>query len=144
MGEELIATYDIRGTEATGLTVECVWNVGKAVADWLSATGPVAIVYIDDKTELAKAAIEGLRLQGRDVIDAGRGDKTVAVNVIATKNLAGAIVIGYDSIERMTTIELYQDQAKLIDSSSGLEEIRQLVEAGNFVPAVLRGVLLPV
>jgi hypothetical protein len=41
----------------------------------------------------------------------------------------------------MTTIELYQDEAKLIDSETGLQAIRDLVEAGNFVPAAVKGEL---
>lgn len=144
MSEELIAKYDIRGTEATGLTIECAWNVGKAVADWLPESGPVVVVYVADKVGLANAAIEGLRLQGRDVINAGLGDKTVALNMVAIRGFAGAVVVGYDEVERMTTIELYQHESKLIDSQSGLEEIRQLVEAGNFVPAVVKGQLVEI
>lgn len=141
MSDELIATYDIRGTEETGLTVECAWNVGKAIADWLPTNGSVVVVYLSEKIELVRAAIEGLRLQGRDVIDAGLGDKALAINLIATKNLAGGVVIGFDAEAQMTTIELYQHEAQLIDSESGLEEIRQLVEAGNFVPSVVKGSL---
>lgn len=142
MSEELIATYDIRGTEETGLTVECAWNVGKAIADWLPEQGSVVVVYVADKVNLANAAIEGLRLQGRDVTNVGLGDKTVALNLIATRGFAGAVVIGYDATEQMTTIELYQHESKLIDSENGLEEIRLLVEAGNFVPAVVKGQLI--
>lgn len=139
MSEELIAAYDIRGTEETGLTVECAWNVGKAIADWLPEAGPVVVVYVADKIELANAAIEGLRLQGRDVINAGLGDKTVALNLVAIRGFAGAVVVGHDVDQQMTTIELYQHESKLIDSETGLEEIRLLVEAGNFVPAVVKG-----
>ncbi|MEO5950728.1 MAG: hypothetical protein ABIQ04_04745 [Candidatus Saccharimonadales bacterium] len=139
MSEELISKFDIRGTEQTGLTVECAWNVGKAVADWLPVSGPVVVVYTGDKIELANASIEGLRLQGRDVTDAGLGDRNLAMNLIVTKGFAGAVVVGFDATEQMTTIELYQNEAKLIDSESGLEEIRLLVEAGNFVPAVVKG-----
>lgn len=144
MSEELIATYDIRGTEETGLTIDCAWNVGKAIADWLPEQGSVVIVCVASEGRLAGAAIEGLRLQGRDVTNAGVGDKFIALNLIATKGFAGAIVIGQDAVEQMTTIELYQHDATLIDSNTGLEEIRLLVEAGNFVPAVVKGNLVTI
>jgi hypothetical protein len=141
MSEELISAYDIRGTEETGLTVECAWNVGKALADWLSTAGKVAVVYIPSQQGLARGAIEGLRLQGRDVVDGGNGDREKATSYVKTAGLSGAVVIGYDELERVSTIELYQDGAKLIDVEGGLKQIRELVQAGNFVPAAVKGEL---
>ena len=78
MSEELISGYDIRGTEETGLTVECAWNVGKGLADWLPTAGNVAVVYAPAQEAIARAVIEGLRLQGRGVVDGGHGDKEKA------------------------------------------------------------------
>jgi hypothetical protein len=141
MSEELISAYDIRGTEATGLTVECAWNVGKALADWLPTMGKVVVVYLPSGQDLARGAIEGLRLQGRDVVDGGNGDREKAKAYVKTAGLSGAVVIGYDELEQVSTIELYQDEVKLIDVEGGLKEIRELVQAGNFVPAAVKGEL---
>jgi phosphomannomutase len=141
MSEELITNYDIRGTEETGLTVECAWNVGKAVADWLPLTGGVVVTYDSSQKAIADAVIEGLRLQGRPVVDGGNGNKETAKSYIKTAKLPGAVVIGFDDLEKVITIELYQHEAKLISGQSGLNDIRALVEAGNFVPAVVKGEL---
>lgn len=141
MSEELVTNYDIRGTNETGLTVECAWNVGKAVADWLPLAGGVVVMYAPSQGNIAEAVIEGLRLQGRAVIDAGHGDKEAARSYIKTAKLPGAVVVGFDMLERVITIELYQHEAKLINGQSGLNDIRALVEAGNFVPAVVKGEL---
>jgi phosphomannomutase len=141
MSDELISNYDIRGTEETGLTVECAWNVGKALADWLPTVGKVAVMYLPQHKQLADAVVEGLRLQGRDVVDGGNGDKQAAISYVKTAGLSGAVVISYDELEKMTTIELYDDEARLIDSETGLQAIRDLVEAGNFVPAATKGEL---
>lgn len=141
MSEELISAYDIRGTEETGLTVECAWNVGKALADWLPAGGDVLVAYGSAQEPIARAVIEGLRLQGRNVIDVVGGDKEAAKSHVASEGLAGAAVIGFDELANMTTIELYQENAKLIDSETGLKEIREVVIAGNFVPAATKGEL---
>jgi hypothetical protein len=141
MSEELISAYDIRGTDETGLTVECAWNVGKALADWLPTIGKVVVVYLPSKQDLARGAIEGLRLQGRDVVDGGNGDREKAKAYVTTAGLSGAVVIGYDELEHVSTIELYQEKAKLIDADNGLQQIRELVQAGNFVPAAARGEL---
>jgi len=141
MSEELISAYDIRGTEQTGLTVECAWNVGKAFADWLPTTGPVTVMYLPGQIDIARGVIEGLRLQGRNVIDGGNGDKDAAKTYIKTAGLSGAVVVGYDELEKQITIELYKDDASLVTSEAGLQELRDLIEAGNFVPAVTKGEL---
>lgn len=142
MSEELLSAYDIRGTEATGLTVDSAWNVGKALADWLPTMGSVVVVYRPDQKHLADAVVEGLRLQGRNVVDGGNGDEETAKTLVKTGGLSGAAVIGFDELEKLITIELYREEAKLIDSQSGLREIIELVQAGNFVPAALKGELL--
>ncbi len=142
MSEELISTFDIRGTEDSGLTVECAWNVGKALADWLPAEGKVAAVYAPTYKHIAEAVIEGLRLQGRDVVDGGFGDKDAVKSYITTGGLAGGIVVSFDELEKVITIELYQEEAKLVTNDSGLKEIQELVKGGNFVPAVVKGQLV--
>jgi phosphomannomutase len=141
MSEELIGAYDIRGTEATGLTVEVAWNAGKALADWLPTTGSVVVAYLPSQQAIARAVIEGLRLQGRSVVDGGAGDTEAVKTYISTAGLSGGVVIAYDDMEKVITIELYREDAKLIDSESGLQEIRELVQAGNFVPAATKGEL---
>ena len=141
MSEELISACDIRGTEETGLTVECAWNVGKALADWLPTAGNVAVVYAPAQKHIADGVVEGLRLQGRGVVDGGAGDMEAARTLVTNGGLSGAAVIGFDDDTKMTVIELYREDGKRIESESGLEEIRQLVEAGNFVPAAVKGEL---
>lgn len=141
MSEELISAFDIRGTEETGLTIECAWNVGKALAEFLSTTGGVCVTAGVDQADIARGVIEGLRLQGRAVVDAGASTKDLVLSLVKTARLSGAVVIGYDEMEKMTTIELYQEEARLIDSQTGLMTIRELVIAGNFVPAAVKGEL---
>jgi len=144
MSEELISAYDIRGTEETGLTVECAWNVGKALADWLPTMGNVVVVYQPNQKHIADAVVEGLRLQGRSVVDGGAGDREAAKTYISTSGLSGAAVVGYDDLEKVNTIELYREDAKLIDLDNGLKRIRDVVQAGNFVPAATKGELLKI
>lgn len=141
MSDELISAFDIRGTEETGLTIECAWNVGKALAEFLPTMGGVCVMAGDDQADLKRGVVEGLRLQGRAVVDAGSGSKDLALSLVKTARLSGAVIIGYDELEKMTTIELYQQEARLIDSQTGLQAIRELVIAGNFVPAAVKGEL---
>lgn len=141
MSEELISAYDIRGTEATGLTVECAWNVGKAVADWLPTDGIVLVSGVISQATLITAAIEGLRLQGRAVLSAASLTKEQVIERITTDHLSGAILIGFDELTDMKTIEIYQHEGRLVTSETGLMSLRDLVQAGNFVPAAIKGEL---
>ncbi|HET6746665.1 MAG TPA: hypothetical protein VFH06_00990 [Candidatus Saccharimonadales bacterium] len=142
MSEELIGAFDIRGKGDADLTVDVAWNVGKALADWLPMGGAVAVVYVPTHHHIANAIIEGLRLQGRDVIDGGHGDKDAVGSRISTSKLAGGVVVGFDDLEKTATIELYGEDGKLLGSDTGLREIHELVQAGNFVPAAVKGELL--
>lgn len=140
----MMSGFDIRGTETTGLTVDYAWNAGKALADWLPTAGSVVVTRAPSEERLAAAVIEGLRLQGRNVVDGGTGDKEAAISYIKTMGLSGGAVIGFDELERVSVIELYREDGRLIDSQTGLAEIDELVQTGNFVPAAVKGELTAV
>jgi phosphomannomutase len=141
MSDKLTSGFDIRGTEATGLTVDYAWNVGKALADWLPTAGSVVVASVPSQARLAAAIVEGLRLQGRNVADGGTTDRDGVISYIKTMGLSGGVTVGFDELEQMGVIELYQEDGRLIDSQTGLAEIDELVQAGNFVPAALKGEL---
>jgi phosphomannomutase len=141
MSEELIKEYSIQGTTESGLDIECAWNIGKAMADWLQTAGNVVVVYDAAQQQLATAIMEGVRLQGRNVVDGGVGDAALAVRHISALGLSGAAVVGFDPSTAMISIEIYQETGVRIESETGLSDIRALVEAGNFVPAATKGEL---
>lgn len=141
MSEELIKEYSIQGTAESGLTVECAWNVGKAVADWFQTAGNVVVVYDTSQHQLATAIMEGVRLQGRNVVDGGIGDSELAIRHIKALGLSGAAVVGFDQTAEIISIEIYKEDGVRIEDETGLKDIRALVEAGNFVPAAVKGEL---
>lgn len=141
MSENLITTYDIRGTEATGLTIEAVWNIGKSLADWLPTDGRILVASVATADRLTGALIEGLRLQGRSVINGGPLDKEqLGVRIIGDR-LSGGALISYDELQQTVTIEIYQHDGQLITSETGLRDIVASAESGNFVPAAVKGEL---
>jgi phosphomannomutase len=141
MDEAQQGGFDIRGTAEADISVEYAWNVGKAVADWLPTAGRAVVVSRDDTQELAHGLIEGMRLQGRDVLDGGSGNKDLATSLIEELSLSGAAVVGRDELQNVSTIELFQEDGRLIDSEVGLAVIHELVQGGNFVPAAVKGEL---
>lgn len=131
----------ISGKANTELTVEVAWNIGKAVADWLATAGSVVVLAHPALADIKHAACEGVRLQGRNVVDGGAGASEAAVSYIKTGGLSGAIVINYDQATEVISIEVYQEDGLRIEKESGLAELYELVQAGNFVPAAVKGEL---
>ncbi|HET8884432.1 MAG TPA: hypothetical protein VFM68_03100 [Candidatus Saccharimonadales bacterium] len=140
MNSNIFKGMDIRGVVGTDLTVATAWDIGKALADWLPTAGSVVISkYGTANQQLVNAIIEGLRLQGRSVVDLGEGDKIVLTEAIIHEGYSGGVLVSHDTMADEVTIELYREEGKLIDSESGLGDIAVLVEAGNFVPAAVKG-----
>ena len=143
MSEDLIKEYCIQGTTESGLDVETAWNVGKAVADWLQTAGNVVVVYDAAQQQLATAIMEGIRLQGRNVVDGGIGDSELAVRHIGALGLSGAVTVSFNQETEVISIEIFKEDGGRIEGG-GLNEIHALVEAGNFVPAAVKGELTAV
>lgn len=141
MTEDTIIDQAIRGKINTGLTVESAWNIGKAVADWLSTAGSVVVLAHPMQQDMKHAVVEGLRLQGRNVVDGGVGDGEAAIAYIRTDGLSGAVTISYDSVTESIVIEIYQEDGLRVEKDSGLIEVYELAQAGNFVPAAIKGEL---
>jgi len=142
MSDEFFTSYDIRGTLKDGASLEFAWNVGKAMADWLPTYGKVTIIRGENADErLFGAIIEGLRLQGRDVVDGSNGNKEMLVSRITDDRLSGGILVSHDSEQDVCVIELFDDKAQQVVSETGLKIIAELVGAGNFVPSATKGEL---
>jgi len=134
------STNDIRGRADDTLTTEHAWNVGKAAAEWLPEQGDIVVVHSADANEsTVRALTEGLLLQGRNVIDAGQGDQQAVVVAIGDKQAAGGVLITHDQLQNIEIITLFDAQAATVTAETGLAEIDQLVDAGNFMPAAEKG-----
>lgn len=142
MTEETFTAYDIRGKIESGVSLEIAWNIGKALADWLSTYAKVAMIRANGADDtLVGALVEGLRLQGRDVVDLGNGGKDALMKQIDDQGLSGGVLVGHDDGDDVCVIELYNEKSELIAAENGLEQISELVGAGNFVPAAEKGEL---
>lgn len=139
----IFSSFDIRGRLDDSLTPEYAWNVGKAFADWLPEDGPITIVSDPTaESKIVHALIEGVLLQGRAVINGGQGDAQRLIELTADGRSAGSILVSHDAIQGLEIIQLYQEHGIAVSSDNGLIELSQLVEAGNFVPAAVKGELI--
>lgn len=139
----IFSSFDIRGRIDDSLSPEYAWNVGKAFSDWSPEEGHITIVSDPNaEPKIVHAFIEGVRLQGRAVMDGGQGDAQHLIEITSDNKPAGSVMISHDAAQGLEIIQLYQENGVALSSDNGLIEISQLVEAGNFVPAAVKGELL--
>jgi phosphomannomutase len=131
----IFKAYDVRGKVGSELTAEVANNIGKALADWLPEQGAVAVGrdMRPDSAELANALIEGVRAQGRDVIDIGEVTSDMIYFAVGSLNLAGgAMVTASHNPGAYNGIKLCREGARPIGQDSGLFEIRDNILASSF------------
>ncbi|MDB5166500.1 MAG: Phosphomannomutase [Candidatus Saccharibacteria bacterium] len=140
--DAIFKAYDIRGRVGTELTDEAANLVGKALADWLPEAGPVAVGrdMRPDSAALAAALSEGLRAQGRDVIEIGEVTSDMIYFAVGNFNLAGgAMITASHNPGEYNGIKFCREGAKPIGEESGLFEIRDLAKAGTFKSSDVTG-----
>lgn len=143
MTEETFTDNDIRGILTAGESLDFAWNVGRALSDWLQDDGTITIMRKEEASEtLVNALIEGVRLQGRTVCDAVRGEREALQALIASGGYAGGVLVGLDAATNQVTIELFEEEGKPIDSQSGLSDIEMMIESGNMTPSSTKGELI--
>jgi len=136
----IFSEYDIRGHLGDGMTVEYAWTVGKAFAEWIQDEGAIVVARINtaDQT-MAHGLIEGLLLQGRDVIDMGVASEQQMLDHLRDIRAKGAVVIAHDVAQDLEVVLLFNENGVAVTAANGLAEITALIEAGNFVPAAKKG-----
>jgi phosphomannomutase len=134
----IFKAYDVRGKVGTELTADVANRIGKAMADWLPEQGSVAVGHDmrPDSRELADSFIDGLRAQGRDVIDIGQITSDMVYFAVGKWELAGgAVITASHNPGADNGIKLYRDHVTAIGLDSGLDAIRDAVIAEQFKPA---------
>ena len=131
----IFKAYDVRGKVGTELTPDSVRVIGRAYAQWLPVTGPVAVGrdMRPDSEALAGGIIEGLKLQGREVIDIGQVTSDMIYFAVGHLELAGGVMItASHNPGEYNGIKFCREEAKPIGEESGLYEIRDAASAGIF------------
>ncbi|HSX28021.1 MAG TPA: phosphomannomutase/phosphoglucomutase [Candidatus Saccharimonadales bacterium] len=142
--QSIFKAYDIRGKVGTELTPDLAKRVGRALADWLPTSGAVVVGrdMRPDSADLATALTDGLRLQGREVIDIGEVTTDMMYFAVGRLGLAGgAVVTASHNGGEYNGIKIYRDGVTPVGLDGGLDEIRDLALANDFVPATKEGAL---
>lgn len=124
---DIFKAYDVRGKVGTELTPGLAERIGKAFADWLPSNGSVAVGrdMRPDSAELAGSIIQGIRLQGRDVIDIGQVTSDMIYFAVGSLELAGgAMVTASHNPGEYNGIKLCREEARPVGLDGGLDKIR--------------------
>lgn len=135
--ESIFKAYDVRGKVGSELTPETVKVIGQAFAEWLPNEGVIAVGrdMRPDSAKLAAALIEGLREQGRSVMDIGEVTSDMIYFATGHFELAGgAVITASHNPGEYNGIKLCREEAKPIGQETGLFEIRDLAIKNEFSP----------
>jgi phosphomannomutase / phosphoglucomutase len=130
--------YDIRGQVPNDLDADIAYRIGRAMTVELGAKN--IVVGRDMRLEspaLADAVMNGVRDAGADVINIGLcGTEEVYFATSHYKADGGVMVTASHNPKGYNGMKLVQCESRPISGDSGLDAIRQRVDAGDFGPAV--------
>lgn len=132
--KEIFKAYDIRGKVPTEINSEVALLVGRALADFLPE-GEVAVGrdMRTDSEELASAIIEGLVLQGREVVDLGQITSDMIYFAVGKLALAGgAMITASHNPGEYNGIKLTAKGVTPIGEATGLKIIEKKVLSNEF------------
>ncbi len=137
----IFKAYDIRAL-ASELTPEIAERVGRAL---VKMTGAETVVVGRDMREtspaLSEAVIRGIVKSGADVVDIGLCSTPLFYYAVGTQFAeapaagAGIMVTASHNPKEYNGFKLERGDLSSIGQGSGMEEMRELVEAGNFKDA---------
>jgi phosphomannomutase len=133
--------YDVRGRIPDELNPDAVYRIGRAYAAWLR---PRRVAVGRDirhsSEEFANALISGLTESGVDVVDIGLCGTECVYFATATLGLDGGVMVtASHNPPDYNGLKFVREQARPVSGDTGLQEIRQLAEAGEFVDPARQG-----
>jgi phosphomannomutase/phosphomannomutase/phosphoglucomutase len=137
--------YDVRGRIPDELNPEAVYRIGRAYAEWLK---PKRVAVGRDirhsSQEFSDALTRGLSESGVDVVDIGLCGTEMVYFATSSLGLDGGIMVtASHNPPDYNGLKFVREQARPISGDTGLQDIRKLAEAGEFVDAARRGNAVP-
>ncbi|HEU4516408.1 MAG TPA: phosphomannomutase CpsG [Steroidobacteraceae bacterium] len=133
--------YDVRGRIPDDLNPEVVYRIGRAYAEWLKpARVAVGRDIRHSSAEFAEALMRGLTDSGVDVVDIGLcGTECVYFATFSLGLDGGVMVTASHNPPDYNGLKFVREQAKPVSGDTGLQDIRKLAEAGEFVSPARKG-----
>jgi phosphomannomutase len=134
---QVFKAYDIRGLVPEQLDATAARAIGSAfvpVAEVMDGSGTVVLGYDmrPSSPELARAFAAGVTMAGADVVDIGLASTDLLYFASGRLELPGAMFTASHNPAQYNGIKLCRSGAAPVGAESGLDEIRQAVERGDF------------
>jgi len=138
--KHIFKAYDIRGLYPEELTEDLAYKIGRAYGQIrqkeLGRDDAVVVVGRDmrlSSPDLAKAVIEGLTDQGIDVIDIGLASTPTFYFAVSFYGYDGGLQVSAShNSKEYNGIKIVRDKAMPFGKGTGMEELCELVENGDF------------
>jgi phosphomannomutase len=132
---KVFKAYDVRGISGKELTPELAQAIGRAFADVLPEAGPVAVGHDmrPDSSKLAAAFMDGVALQGREVVNIGLISTDMLFFAVGHYKFAGgAVITASHNPGQYNGIKFCREEARPFGADTGLDRVRDIVARGIF------------
>jgi len=133
MLSEIFKAYDVRGLYGKTLTDEIAYRIGKAFVSFLKCRE--VVVGYDMRVsspKLAKAFMKGANEQGADAIDIGMVSTDALYFASGFLKKPAVMFTASHNPGNYNGIKFCREKAIPINFDTGLNEIRRIIEKGNF------------
>lgn len=136
----IFKAYDIRGIYPTQLDEDVARAIGRAFVTFLGAS--TVIIGHDMRTSgprLHAAVIEGIRMQGADVVDIGMVSTDQFYFACTKFGYPGLMVTASHNPKAYNGFKMVKKMPHLLSGDEGIQDLRRLVEGGRFPEPVRAG-----
>ena len=140
--EGIFKSYDIRGTFPEQLNYDVALAIGRAFADLITDSGPIAVGRDMrlSSPEIAKAVIEGINMQGKDAVDLGLITTDMSYFAAGNYSFAGGVMItASHNPPQYNGFKLCKRDAVPVSGEGGIYEMRDNILKDNFKKAEKKG-----
>ena len=137
----IFKAYDIRGTYPDQIDADIAFKIGAGMVRFLQAKR--LVVGRDMRTmapEIQDAVIDGMLSQGCDVVDIGLASTPMVYYAIGKVPCDGGMAVtASHNPKQYIGFKMCRAEARPLSGDTGIQDIRALVEAGDFAPAPEKG-----
>jgi phosphomannomutase len=140
----IFKAYDIRGIYPTDLNEEVAYAIGRAFVTFLKADQ----VIVGHDMRLSGPAVfdavtRGITDQGADVVNIGLVSTDQYYFACARLNIPGMMVTASHNPKDYNGFKMVRQMPYLLSGNEGIQDLRRLVEQGDFPTATRKGEIKP-